>query len=59
MVWGGAPAAYDFGASLGKKGFDSTKTYISLCGGVARKFSLVKIPILRHCFPIFSYGEKN
>ena len=43
-----------------KKCFDSINIYISLCGGVAMKFSLVKIPILRHwgqCFLIFSYGE--
>ena len=35
---------------------------MSVFGGVSRKFSLVKIPILRHgheFFPIFSYGEKN
>ena len=47
------------GASIGKKGFEST---ISVFGGVARKFSLVKIPILHHWgqfFPIFSYGEKK
>ena len=35
------------------------KYTISLCGGVARKFSLVKIPSLRHCFPIFSMVKKK
>ena len=35
------------------------KSTISLCGGVARKFRLVKMPILRHCFPLFPYDEKK
>ena len=57
-VQGGAPAASDFGASSGKK----RKVLISttpLCGGVARKFSLVKIPILRHCFFRFFFMVKK
>ena len=53
---GGAPATNDFGASLGeKKVLIPLKSTISLCGGVARKFSLVKIPIFGHGGPMISY----
>ena len=61
---GGAPATNDFGASLGEKErfLIPLKSTISLCGGVARKFSLMKIPTIGHggqCFPIFLWWKTN
>ena len=58
-VWRGAPAANDFDAFLDKKKvLMPLQSTISCCIGVARKLSLVEIPILNHSTPNSLCGPK-